>query len=72
MGYGKVGTLAALAPASPGRGRLLFLSHASNVMKDTALTSGLTLKVPLFVKVGDRVKVDTESHKYLGKESGFR
>jgi elongation factor P len=44
--------------------------HASNVYKDAALACGLTIKVPLFIKVGDQLKVDTETHKYHGKESG--
>jgi len=43
-------------------------SHASNVMKDATLACGLVVKVPLFIRVGDHVKVDTESHRYLGKE----
>ncbi|MER3415833.1 MAG: elongation factor P [Gemmataceae bacterium] len=44
--------------------------HASNVMKEAKLACGLTIKVPLFIKTGEWVRVDTETHKYLGKESG--
>jgi elongation factor P len=44
--------------------------HASNVYKDAKLACGLVIKVPLFIKVGDQLKVDTENHKYHGKESG--
>jgi len=47
-------------PASHGGG---------NVLKDAKLASGLVIKVPLFIKVGEHVRVDTETHKYLGKES---
>ncbi len=47
-------------------------SHASNLLKDATLACGLVIKVPLFISVGDRVKVDTATHKYLGKEGGHR
>jgi elongation factor P len=43
--------------------------HSSNVLKDARLACGLTVKVPQFIKVGEHVKVDTETHKYHGKES---
>ena len=43
--------------------------HAGNVWKDARLACGLVIKVPQFLKVGDHVKVDTETHKYHGKES---
>jgi hypothetical protein len=42
------------------------------VPKDATLANGLVIKVPLFIRVGDHVKVDTATHKYLGKESGHR
>ncbi len=44
--------------------------HASNVLKDARLACGLVVKVPQFIKVGDHLKVDTETHKYHGKEAG--
>ena len=44
--------------------------HVSNVLKDARLACGLTIKVPQFIRVGEHVKVDTETHKYHGKESG--
>jgi elongation factor P len=47
-------------------------AHANNVMKDAKLACGLVIKVPLFIKVGDRVKVDTATHKYMGKEGVAR
>ena len=43
--------------------------HGGNVWKDARLACGLVIKVPQFIKVGDHVKVDTETHKYHGKES---
>jgi elongation factor P len=44
--------------------------HGTNVQKDAKLACGLTIKVPPFIKVGEYVKVDTETHKYHGKEAG--
>jgi elongation factor P len=44
-------------------------SHTSHVPKDARLACGLVLKVPLFIKVGEHIRVDTATHKYLGKES---
>ena len=41
----------------------------SNVLKDAKLACGLVIKVPLFLRVGEHVKVDIETHRYLGKES---
>jgi elongation factor P len=43
--------------------------HSSNVQKDATLACGLVIKVPQFIKVGEHVKVDTETHKYHGKET---
>ena len=37
----------------------------SNLTKSATLETGLVVKVPLFVKVGDKVKVDTRSKEYL-------
>ena len=37
----------------------------SNVTKPATLNTGLTVKVPPFVKEGDKVKVDTRSGDYL-------
>ena len=44
--------------------------HDSHVMKQAKLACGLTVLVPQFIKVGERVSVDTETHKYLRRESG--
>ncbi len=43
--------------------------QASNVLKDATLACGLVIKVPQFIKTGEHVKVDTETHKYMGKEA---
>lgn len=36
----------------------------SSVMKDAKLETGVTIKVPAFIKEGDIVSVDTETHAY--------
>jgi elongation factor P len=45
-------------------------ARGSNVLKDAHLACGLVIKVPPFIKVGEYVKVDTDTHKYMGKEAG--
>lgn len=40
----------------------------SNVTKAAKLETGLIVQVPIFVNTGDRVKVDTRSKEYLGRE----
>ena len=37
----------------------------SNIMKNVKLETGLSIKVPLFIKEGDRIKIDTRSGEYL-------
>jgi elongation factor P len=37
----------------------------SNVMKSARVESGLEVKVPLFVKEGDRIKIDTRTGEYI-------
>ena len=37
----------------------------SNITKPAKLQTGLEVKVPPFVKVGDKVKVDTRSGEYI-------
>jgi elongation factor P len=41
---------------------------AGNVMKEAELENGLTVKVPLFIKTGDLISVDTRDRSYAGKE----
>lgn len=40
----------------------------SNVTKPAKLETGVTIQVPIFVNLGDRVKVDTRTKSYLGRE----
>lgn len=37
----------------------------SYVFKDATLDNGLQVKVPMFMKVGDKIKVDTRSGQYI-------
>jgi elongation factor P len=38
---------------------------ANNVMKAALLETGITIQVPLFIKAGEKVKVDTRTGKYM-------
>lgn len=40
----------------------------SNVTKPATLETGITVQVPIFVNTGDRIKVDTRTREYLGRE----
>ncbi|HJA78438.1 elongation factor P [uncultured Desulfovibrio sp.] len=40
----------------------------SNVTKPATLETGVVVQVPSFVNVGDRIKVDTRTKEYLGRE----
>lgn len=40
----------------------------SNVTKAAKLETGLTIQVPIFVNTGDKVKVDTRTKEYLGRD----
>ena len=42
-------------------------NSATNVFKDAILENGLTVKVPPFIKTGDRVRVDTRTGAYTEK-----
>jgi elongation factor P len=42
--------------------------RVSGAMKPATLETGITVQVPLFVEVGDRVRVDTRSGDYLTRE----
>lgn len=39
----------------------------TNVYKDAELDNGTKVKVPMFVKIGDKIKVDTRTGEYLSK-----
>lgn len=40
----------------------------SSVLKDATLETGLTIKVPAFIKTGDVIKVDTRTGEYLERK----
>lgn len=40
---------------------------ATNVMKPAKVETGAQIMVPLFVNVGDRIKIDTRTEDYLGR-----
>ena len=40
----------------------------SNVTKPAKLETGIVVQVPIFVNEGDRIKVDTRTKEYLGRE----
>lgn len=42
-------------------------NSATNIFKDAILENGLKTKVPLFIKVGDKVRIDTRTHSYTEK-----
>jgi len=44
-------------------------NSATNVYKDATLSNGLNVKVPLFIKIGDKVKIDTRTGEYSQKVS---
>ena len=41
---------------------------STNVMKEARLNCGLEIRVPLFIKNGDRIRVGTADRDYQGKE----
>jgi elongation factor P len=40
----------------------------SGASKSATLESGITINVPLFIEPGEKVKVDTRSGEYLGRQ----
>lgn len=38
-----------------------------NVIKDATLKNGLVVKVPDFVKIGDKIKINTETGEYMSR-----
>ena len=42
-------------------------NSATNVFKDAELDNGMTVKVPLFINVGDKIRVDTRDGSYSEK-----
>lgn len=51
-------TIAETGPGEKG-------NTVSNVYKEATLENGLVVKVPMFMKVGEKVKVDTRSGEYV-------
>ncbi|MBI4033269.1 MAG: elongation factor P [Candidatus Blackburnbacteria bacterium] len=45
-------------------------NSATNIYKPATLENGLTVKVPLFINTGDKVKVDTRTGEYVERVSG--
>jgi elongation factor P len=43
---------------------------ATNVLKPAIVETGAEIKVPLFIEIGDRVKIDTRSGEYLERAKG--
>jgi len=39
----------------------------TNVYKDAEIENGTKVKVPTFIKIGDKIKVDTRSGEYVSK-----
>lgn len=39
----------------------------SNVQKDATLETGITVKVPAFIKIGEKLKIDTRDGSYLSR-----
>lgn len=42
---------------------------ATNIFKDAILDNGMKAKVPLFIKVGDKVRIDTRTGTYVERAS---
>lgn len=40
----------------------------TSVHKEAVLNSGITIQVPMFIKIGDRIRVKTANREYQGKE----
>ena len=38
---------------------------ANNVQKPVKLETGISIQVPLFIKTGEKVKIDTRTGKYM-------
>lgn len=51
-------TIAETGPGEKG-------NTVSNVYKEATLENGLVVKVPMFMKIGEKVKVDTRSGEYI-------
>ncbi len=43
---------------------------ATNVMKPATVETGAEVKVPLFINIGDKIKIDTRTGEYLERAKG--
>jgi elongation factor P len=43
---------------------------ATNVLKPATVETGAEVKVPLFINIGDRIKIDTRTGEYLERAKG--
>ena len=43
---------------------------ATNTLKPATLETGAVIKVPLFIKVGEKLKIDTRTGEYLSRAQG--
>jgi len=44
------------------------VGNTSSVLKEARLENDLDVRVPLFIKIGDTIRVDTRTRTYVGKE----
>ena len=44
------------------------VGNTANVTKEATLENGLEIRVPLFIKTGDLIRVDTRTKAYAGKD----
>ena len=67
---GSRGIGAAISKALKDAGYAVAASYAGNDDAAKAFTAetGITVNVPLFVNIGDKIKVDTRSGDYIGRE----
>jgi elongation factor P len=42
----------------------------SNIMKEATIETGMTVKVPPFIKIGDKVIMNTEDESYVERDTG--
>ena len=38
---------------------------ANNVQKTITMETGITVQAPLFIKTGEKIKIDTRTRKYM-------
>jgi elongation factor P len=58
-------TLQVKLTAAPGHG----IGGGSNITKEATLENGMEVRVPLFIKTGDMIRVDTRTRTYDGKNN---